>query len=91
FDALTGCKLSTIDIGAPVVRMSYSPAGCHIVIAVLEDGTIRSCDFETEHTFVLFSPEKRADRLSAGTEVHIALTPLQQVVFFGFHRRMSVT
>ncbi|KAF9593025.1 hypothetical protein IFM89_019752 [Coptis chinensis] len=25
------------------------------------------------------------------TEVHLALTPLQPVVFFGFHRRMSVT
>ncbi|GLJ44307.1 hypothetical protein SUGI_0927300 [Cryptomeria japonica] len=91
FDALTGCKLSTIDIGAPVVQMSYSPAGGHIVIAVLEDGTIRSCDFDTEHTFVLYSPEKKADRLSSGTEVHIALTPLQPVVFFGLHRRLSVT
>lgn len=91
FDALTGCKLSAIDIGAPVVRMEYSPAGGHIVIAVLEDGTIRSCDFDTEHTFVLYSPEKRVERVTADTEVHIALTPLQPVVFFGFHRRMSVT
>lgn len=36
FDALTGCKLSSIDIGAPVVRMAYSPAGGHIIVAVLE-------------------------------------------------------
>ncbi|XP_050206806.1 uncharacterized protein LOC126656312 isoform X2 [Mercurialis annua] len=31
------------------------------------------------------------EHLSSDTEVHLALTPLQPVVFFGFHRRMSVT
>lgn len=36
FDALTGCKLSSIDIGATVVRMAYSPAGGHVIVAVLE-------------------------------------------------------
>lgn len=36
FDALTGCKLSSVDIGAPVLRMAYSPAGGHIIVAVLE-------------------------------------------------------
>lgn len=36
FDALTGSRLSTIDIGAPVVRMSYSPTSGHAVIAILE-------------------------------------------------------
>ncbi|KAJ7550857.1 hypothetical protein O6H91_07G121700 [Diphasiastrum complanatum] len=36
FDALTGCKLSSIDIGGIVVRMAYSPAGGHLIIAVLE-------------------------------------------------------
>jgi hypothetical protein len=40
---------------------------------------------------VLHSPEKKAEQISSDTEVHLALTPLQPVVFFGFHRRMSVT
>ncbi|KAG8641246.1 uncharacterized protein LOC110630106 isoform X1 [Manihot esculenta] len=91
FDALTGSKLSTIDIGASVVRMSYSPTSGHSVIAILEDCTIRCCDFDTEQTCVLHSPEKRMEQISSDTEVHLALTPLQPVVFFGFHRRMSVT
>lgn len=29
--------------------------------------------------------------ISSDAEVHMALTPLQPVVFFGFHKRMSVT
>lgn len=91
FDALTGSKISSIDIGAPVVRMSYSPTSGHAVIAILEDCTIRSCDFDAEQTCVLHSPEKKSEQLSPDTEVHLALTPLQPVVFFGFHRRMSVT
>ncbi|KAK9285531.1 hypothetical protein L1049_024726 [Liquidambar formosana] len=91
FDALTGSKISSIDIGAPVVRMSYSPTSGHAVIAILEDCTIRSCDFDTEQTCVLHSPEKRTEQISSDTEVHLALTPLQPVVFFGFHKRMSVT
>lgn len=91
FDALTGSKISSIDIGAPVVRMSYSPTSGHAVIAILEDCTIRSCDFDTEQTCVLHSPEKRMERVSSDSEVHLALTPLQPVVFFGFHKRMSVT
>lgn len=56
-----------------------------------QDCTIRSCDFDTEQTLVLYSPEKRTDQISLETDVHLALTPLQPVVFFGFHRRMSVT
>lgn len=90
-DALTGSKISCIHIGAPVVRMLYSPTSSHTVIAILEDCTIRSCDFDTEQTCVLHSPEKRTDHISSDTEVHLALTPLQPVVFFGFHKRMSVT
>ncbi|WOL05680.1 hypothetical protein Cni_G14409 [Canna indica] len=91
FDALTGSKISSINIGSPVVRMSYSPTSGHAVISILEDCTIRSCDFDTEQTLVLHSPEKRTEHISADTEVHFALTPLQPVVFFGFHKRMSVT
>ncbi|XP_048128024.1 uncharacterized protein LOC115746944 isoform X2 [Rhodamnia argentea] len=91
FDAITGSKISSIDIGSPVVRMQYSPTSGHTVIAILEDCTIRSCDFDSEQTFVLHSPEKRMEQISSDTEVHLALTPLQPVVFFGFHRRMSVT
>nr|GMC59566.1 Actin cytoskeleton-regulatory complex protein [Ipomoea batatas] len=91
FDAYTGCKIAAIDIGSPVVRMAYSPTSGNAVIAILEDCTIRSCDFDTEQTCVLHSPEKRMERISSDTEVHLALTPLQPVVFFGFHRRMSVT
>ncbi|KAK8685898.1 hypothetical protein V6N13_124930 [Hibiscus sabdariffa] len=91
FDALTGSKLSTIDIGSPVVRMSYSPSCGQAVIAILEDCTIRSCDFEAEQTCVLHSPEKRTDHISSDADVYFALTPLQPIVFFGFHKRMSVT
>ncbi|GAA0146052.1 hypothetical protein LIER_06094 [Lithospermum erythrorhizon] len=91
FDAYTGCKIASIDIGSPVVRMAYSPINGHTIIAILEDCTIRSCDFESEQTCVLHSPEKRTEQISQDTEVHIALTSLQPVVFFGFHRRMSVT
>ncbi|GAB4847006.1 hypothetical protein Ancab_026018 [Ancistrocladus abbreviatus] len=90
FDA-TGSKISTIDIGSPVVRMSYSPTSAHAVIAILQDCTIRSCDFDTEQTCVLHSPEKKMEPISSDTEVHLALTPLQPIVFFGFHKRMSVT
>lgn len=91
FDALTGSKIASIDIGTPVVRMAYSPTSSHAVITIVEDCTIRSCDFDTEQTCVLHSPEKRSEQISPDTEVHLALTPLQPVVFFGFHRRMSVT
>ncbi|KAG1360945.1 hypothetical protein COCNU_09G004080 [Cocos nucifera] len=91
FDALSGSKISSIDIGSRVVRMSYSPTSGHAVIAILEDCTVRSCNFDTEQTLVLHSPEKRSEQISADTEVHLALTPLQPVVFFGFHKRMSVT
>lgn len=91
FDALTGSKISSINIGSPVVRMSYSPTNGHAVVAILEDCTIRSCDFDAEQTCVLHSPEKKMEQISSDSEVHLALTPLQPVVFFGFHRRMSVT
>lgn len=91
FDAYTGSKISSINIGAPVVKMSYSPTSGHAVVAILEDCTIRSCDFDTEQTWVLHSPEKKMERITIDTEVYMALTPLQPVVFFGFHRRMSVT
>ncbi|KAK7263111.1 hypothetical protein RJT34_30696 [Clitoria ternatea] len=91
FDALTGSKISALDIGAPVVRMSYSPTSGHTVIAILQDCTIRSCDFDLEQACVLHSPEKKTEQISSDTEVHMALTPLQPVVFFGFHKRMSVT
>ncbi|KAJ7550942.1 hypothetical protein O6H91_07G125900 [Diphasiastrum complanatum] len=91
FDALTGCKLSSIDIGGIVVRMAYSPAGGHLIIAVLEDWTIRSWDLDTEHTHVLYSPERKTDKIvGSGMEVHIALTPLRPWLFFGAHRHMSV-
>lgn len=36
FDALTGSKISALDIGAPAVRMSYSPTSGHTVIAILQ-------------------------------------------------------
>ncbi|RDX80621.1 hypothetical protein CR513_38809, partial [Mucuna pruriens] len=91
FDALTGSKISALDIGAPVVRMSYSPTRGHTVIAILQDCTIRSCDFDLEQTCVLHSPEKKTEQIYSDTEVHLALTALQSVVFFGFHKRMSVT
>lgn len=91
FDAITGSKISSINIGARVVRMAYSPTSGHAVVSMLEDCTIRSCDFDTEQSLVLHSPEKKSEQVSADTEVHLALTPLQPVVFFGFHKRMSVT
>ncbi|RHN54057.1 putative transcription factor WD40-like family [Medicago truncatula] len=91
FDALTGSKISALDIGAPVVRMAYSPTSAHTVVAILQDCTLRSCDFDLEQTCVLHSPDKKSDKVYSETEVHLAMTPLQQVVFFGFHKRMSVT
>ncbi|KAL2240324.1 UNVERIFIED_CONTAM: hypothetical protein Sindi_0673600 [Sesamum indicum] len=91
FDAYTGSKIASVDIGSPVVRMAYSPTATHSVIAILEDCTIRACDFDSEQTCVLHSPEKRTEQISIDTEVHLALTPLQPVVFFGFHKKMSVT
>ncbi|XP_072994208.1 uncharacterized protein [Typha latifolia] len=91
YDAITGSKIASINIGARVVRMSYSPTSGRALISILEDCTIRSCDFDTEQTFVLHSPEKRTEHISSDVEVHMALTPLEPVVFFGFHRRMSVT
>ncbi|CAA0840935.1 Transducin/WD40 repeat-like superfamily protein [Striga hermonthica] len=91
FDAYTGSKIASVDIGSPVVRMAYSPTAGHSLIAILEDCTIRSCDFDSEQTCVLHSPEKRSEQISIDTEVHLALTPLQPVVFFGFHKKMSVT
>lgn len=39
----------------------------------------------------MHSPEKRSEHISSDTEVHLAVTPLQPVVFFGFPKRMSVT
>lgn len=59
--------------------------------STMQDCTIRSCDFDSEQTCVLHSPEKRTEQISIDTEVHLALTPLQPVVFFGFHKKMSVT
>ena len=40
FDAMTGSKISSINIGSPVVRMSYSPTSGHAVVAILEVGHI---------------------------------------------------
>lgn len=57
----------------------------------LQDCTLRSCDFDLEQTCVLHSPEKKNEQIYSDTEVHLALTPRQSIVFFGFHRRMSVT
>ncbi|KAJ8764503.1 hypothetical protein K2173_006243 [Erythroxylum novogranatense] len=91
FDALTGCKLASINIGAPVVRMSYNPTSGHSIIAILADCTVRSCDFDSEQTFVLHSPDKKSEHISTDTEVHLALTPLQPVVFFGFPKKLTVT
>lgn len=36
FDAYTGSKIASVDIGSPVVRMSYNPIGGHSLIAILE-------------------------------------------------------
>lgn len=42
FDAYTGCKIASIDMGAAVVRMSYSPTSGHTLIAILEVSQISS-------------------------------------------------
>lgn len=39
-DALTGCKIASIDIGVPVIRMAYSPTSGHAVIAIHEVGAL---------------------------------------------------
>ncbi|KAF5766273.1 hypothetical protein HanXRQr2_Chr15g0713451 [Helianthus annuus] len=36
FDAYTGSEISSINIGAPVVIISFSPASGHVVLAILE-------------------------------------------------------
>lgn len=36
FDALTGCKIASIDIGSPAVKMLYSPTSSNAVVAILE-------------------------------------------------------
>ncbi|KAK6938452.1 C2 domain [Dillenia turbinata] len=36
FDAFTGCKVASINISAPVVRMSYCPTSEHAIIATLQ-------------------------------------------------------
>jgi hypothetical protein len=38
FAALTGSKISALDIDAPVVGMAYSPTYGHTVVAVLQVG-----------------------------------------------------
>lgn len=43
FDAYTGSKIASVDIGSPVVRMTYSPTSSHTIIAILEV----SCHFTT--------------------------------------------
>lgn len=89
FDILTGCKLSSIDIGMPVLRMAYSPAGGHVIVVVLEDFTIKAWDLDTEVVAVLYStPDRRG--MGTNVEVHMALTPLRPWLFFGAHRRTSV-
>nr|CAB3498550.1 unnamed protein product [Digitaria exilis] len=52
FDALTGSKIASIDLGARVVRMAYSPTTSHVVIAILEyvayaEGLIRAYNIQT--------------------------------------------
>lgn len=42
FDAYTGSKIASIDIGSPVVRMAYSPTSGHCVIAILEVSSLSS-------------------------------------------------
>lgn len=71
--------------------LSLSVLICECHLFYVQDCTIRSCDFDTEQTCVLHSPEKRTEQITIDTEVHLALTPLQPVVFFGFHKKMSVT
>ena len=57
----------------------------------MQDWTIKACDLDTEHIHVLHSPEKKSDKLiGASIEVHIALTPFQPWLFFGYHRQMVV-
>ncbi|KAK7316413.1 hypothetical protein VNO77_35431 [Canavalia gladiata] len=40
FDALTGSKIFSLDIGALIVCMSYSPTSGHIVIAILQSSDL---------------------------------------------------
>jgi hypothetical protein len=48
FDALTGSKIASIDLGARVVRMAYSPTTSHVVIAILEVCLNTSLSFFSE-------------------------------------------
>uniref|UniRef100_A0A7I4AE56 NPH3 domain-containing protein n=1 Tax=Physcomitrium patens TaxID=3218 RepID=A0A7I4AE56_PHYPA len=93
FDALTGSRLSSMNIGAAVVRLAYSPAGGHVIVAVLEDWTIKSWDLDTERTHILYpSADRKSENANGGfSEVHIALTPVKPWLFFVAHRRLSVS
>ncbi|KAK7307607.1 hypothetical protein VNO77_40821 [Canavalia gladiata] len=48
FDASTGSKISALNIGAPAVRMSYSPTCGHTVIAILQ--SFKMADTRMEET-----------------------------------------
>ncbi|KAG0492789.1 hypothetical protein HPP92_006187 [Vanilla planifolia] len=91
FDALTGSKISSLDIGARVVRMEYTPTSGHTVISILEDCTIRACDFDSEQTLVLHSPEKRTELISVDSEVHLAPYSSSTCCVLWLPSRMSVT
>jgi hypothetical protein len=54
FDALTGSKIASIDLGARVVRMAYSPTTSHVVIAILEVCLIASLVFLSSEKVIPF-------------------------------------
>lgn len=46
---------------------------------------MRSCDFDAAQTCMLHLFEKRMEHIFADIEVHLALTPLQPVVYCGLY------
>ena len=69
FDALTGSKIASIDLGARVVRMAYSPTTSHVVIAILE-----VC-LNTSLFFLFFFSEEVISFISTTVKCLLSLTP----------------
>lgn len=72
FDALSGSKIASIDLGARVVRMAYSPTTSHVVIAILEVCIRASLVFFLlkKHFLLLLEPKCLQSKANAYDTVH---------------------
>ncbi|TQD81479.1 hypothetical protein C1H46_032972 [Malus baccata] len=87
-DALTGSKISSIDIGTPIVRMSYSPTSGHSVVAILEyvayaDGLIRAYNIHTYAVHYTLQIDNTIKLIGAGA---FGFHPTLEWIFVGDRR-----